>query len=287
VDYSRVKGLLTLGTVVQRSIDFVQQKKGRPKFEVEHCIAHLLGMRRLDLYLQFDRPLEETEVQKIRQAVVRLSKNEPLAYIQGVSHFYGHSFEVSPDVLIPRPETEILVTTVREYIEHSGASTGTIIDVCCGCGCIGLSLKALFPHWNVLFSDISSAAVDITLRNASKMQLNIEVYQGDLLEALQGTKADIIVSNPPYLSIEEYKQLDRSVKDFEPGLALVGGDSGLEIYTRLSKAIPSVLRTGGLYAVEIGMHQGARVSRLMSFCQEVRIIQDFAGRDRVVAGVFS
>ena len=287
MDNSRVEGLLTLGIVLRRSIDFVQQKKGRPKFEVEHCIAHILGLRRLDLYLQFDRPLEETEIQKIRHAVMRLSRSEPLAYIQGLAHFYGHTFEVSSDVLIPRPETELLVETARQFIEQSSLETGTLIDVCCGCGCVGLSLKTLFPKWNVILSDLSQPAVSIALRNAAKMQVDVEVFHGDLFEPMLGVKADIVVANPPYLTAEEYEQLDRSVKDFEPVLALLGGPSGLEVYQRLSKRVPSILRSGGLYAVEIGAAQGQQVSQLLTFCRNVRIIQDFAGHDRVVAGSIS
>ncbi len=287
MDNSRVEELLTLGIVLRRSIDFVQQKKGRPKFEVEHCIAHILGLRRLDLYLQFDRPLEETEIQKIRHAVIRLSRSEPLAHIQGAAHFYGHTFEVSSDVLIPRPETELLVQTARQFIEQSSLETGTLIDVCCGCGCVGLSLKMLFPKWNVILSDLSQSAVSIALRNAAKMQVDVTVFHGDLLEPMLGMKADIVVANPPYLTAEEYEHLDRSVKDFEPLLALLGGPSGLEVYQRLSKQVPSILRSGGLYAVEIGAAQGQQVSQLLTFCRDVRIIQDFAGHDRVVAGSIS
>jgi release factor glutamine methyltransferase len=276
---------LTLGDVIRRSIRFVQSRQGRPKIEVEHCIAHILGMRRLDLYLQFDRPLEVAEIQKIRQAVVRLSQSEPLAYVQEVAHFYGNSFEVSSDVLIPRPETEILVETAANYIRQSAAASGTIIDVCSGCGCIGLSLKVLFPKWHVVMCDISQDAVQIARRNAARCKVDVEVLQGDLLTPMVGRKADVIVANPPYLSAVEYETLDHSVKNFEPKLALVGGQSGLEIYQRLSKGIPTILRSGGLYAVEIGSAQGEQVSKLLNFCSQVQCIRDFAGLDRVVAGI--
>ena len=142
-------------------------------------MASVLGLRRLDLYLAFDRPLEEGEVASIRKGISRLAAGEPLAYIAETAPFYEREFIVTPDVLIPRPETEVLITVVREFLA-SQATPGTIVDVGTGSGCIGLTLKELFPAWHVVLTDISEKALTVARRNAQHLGLDVEILQGDL-----------------------------------------------------------------------------------------------------------
>ena len=272
----------TAAHIVRLSVDYVQKKRGRPRREVEEWIAHVLGLQRLDLYLQFDRPVEESELSAIRPGVSRLGAGEPLAYIIGKAPFYGLTFDVSPDVLIPRPETETLITVVQSFLA-SKTTPGTIVDLCTGCGCIGLTLKSLFPKWHVVLSDISEKALIIAKKNAAFLNLDVEILQGNLLGPFSGRKADVIVANPPYLSSSEWQSLDPSVAAFEPRIALEAGDSGTEIYQNLFASLPDHLSSKGLCAVEIGASQGSAVlSMAQQFCSPF-LVQDLAGRDRVVA----
>ena len=272
----------TVGEIVRLSVAYVQKKQGRPRREVEEWIAYVLGLQRLDLYLMFDRPVEEDELVKIRSGISRLGGGEPYAYIVGSAPFYGLEFEVTPDVLIPRPETETLITVTKAFL-GSQKTPGTIVDIGTGCGCIGLTLKTLFPEWRVVLSDISEKACAIARRNAQRLGLDVEVLQGTLLEPFSGRKAECIVSNPPYLSSSEWMSLDRSVQSHEPRLALEAGPLGTEVYQSLFTAVSAYLVSRAFCAVEIGASQGEAVLSLaQSFCTPF-LVQDLAGRDRVVA----
>jgi release factor glutamine methyltransferase len=271
----------TLGEILRLSVDHVLKKGGRPRREVEEWIAHTLGLKRLDLYLMFDRPLEEVELASIRQGIARLAAGEPLAYILGIAPFYGRDFIVTPDVLIPRPETEVLVSVAKDYLASQPAP-GTLVDVCTGSGCIGLTLKALFPSWHVVLSDISEKALAVAKRNAQRFGLDVEFLQGDLLRPFSGRVAQCVVCNPPYLSSAEWKDLDQSVAAFEPRVALEAGPSGIERYKQLFSELGTALASKGLLAVEIGATQGHAVLSLEQPLGTSSLVQDLAGHDRVV-----
>jgi release factor glutamine methyltransferase len=195
---------------------------------------------------------------------------------------YGLEFEVSPDVLIPRPETETLITVAKAYLA-SHKEVGTIIDVCTGSGCIGLTLKTLFPEWHVVLTDISEKALSIARKNAQRLNLDVEILQGDLLEPLSGRKVECIVANPPYLSTSEWMGLEPSVKGYEPALALQAGAVGTELYQRLFTMLPDYCASRSFCAVEIGVAQGPAVLGLAKPFEAPFLTQDLAGRDRVVA----
>lgn len=274
----------TVGEILRLSIQPVCKRTGRPRHEVEEWLAHILGLQRLDLYLQFDRPLEEEEMARMRPGIGRLASGEPLAYILGKTYFYGLEFEVSPSVLIPRPETESLVSIAKEYL--STKPSGTLVDVCSGSGCIGLTLKTLFPSWHVVLIDISKEALEVAQRNARRLHVDVEFLQGDLLEPFAGREADCIVSNPPYLSSSEWNVVDPSVATFEPRIALEAGPEGIEFYRRLFAQLDGALCPSGLCAVEIGASQGPSVLSLASSVGSPKVVTDLAGRDRVVEFCF-
>ena len=157
------------------------------------------------------------------------------------------------------------------------------MDVCTGSGCIGLTLKALFPAWHVILSDISEKALAVARRNALQLHLDVEFIHGDLLNPFSGRTAQCIVSNPPYLSSAEWTSADRSVAAFEPKVALEAGPTGIEVYERLFADLKKILAPGGLCAVEIGASQGPAVLSLARSLGTPFLVQDLAGRDRVVA----
>ncbi len=254
----------TIGEVIKLSGDFLKSRR-----DAEEIIAHVLQMKRLDLYLQFDKPVIEKELVCIREMLKRCAKHEPLEYVIGEVEFYGCKIRVDRRVLIPRPETEILVYKIAKI-----AKKGILWDVCTGSGCIGIALKKANPDLQVTLSDISPEALSVTAENAKLNGVDVRILQGDLLEPFKGQKCDFLVCNPPYITEEEYEQLDPSVKNFEPKLALVGG---LKFYERLKKVLPAHFNLGGCAFFEISAHQAAHLQSLFPMGH---IDPDWAGHPR-------
>jgi release factor glutamine methyltransferase len=246
----------------------------------EDLLAHVLKCKRIDLYLQYDRPLVENELALMREFVKRAGVQEPIDYLIGEVDFFGCKISVDKRVLIPRPETEILVDLIVKKIEFPEGKV--LWDICTGSGCIGISLKKRLPELEVSLSDLSSEALFLASQNRQKNQVEVEICQGDLLEPFVGRKADFIVCNPPYIQLSEYFLLDASVKDFEPRGALVGGERGTEFYERLERELPPLLNHGASVFFEIGSGQGATLKKIFSSSiwtsQQVHL--DWSGKER-------
>lgn len=272
-----------LGDVLKIATQFLQQKKiERPRRLVEDLLAFVLKRSRLDLYLQYDLPLEKEELEHFRALLKRLSLREPIEYILGEVGFYNCTFLVNRSVLIPRLETELLLDHICKHIEAKQLDPKNAWDVCTGSGCLGIGLKKKFPHIDVTLSDVCPAALDLALVNAKQNQVKVEVLLGNLLEPFQGKKADVIICNPPYVSLSEYEELDFSVKGFEPKHALVAEEDGLFFYRTLSRQLPFFLQRGGKVYLEIGATQGSKVKDFFtnSHWTKISIEKDLAGHDR-------
>lgn len=271
----------TISDILKLAAQHLQEKGvDRPRRDAEDLLAKVLSCQRLDLYLQFDRPLEEKELETLRNLVKRRARKEPIEYIFEEVHFFDSAISVSPHVLIPRPETEILVSKIAEKID----STKPLVvwDVCCGSGAIGIALKKKFPRLNVFLSDLSKEALQVAQNNAKKNGVQVTFFHGDLLDPFENQKADIIICNPPYISEKEYGILDPSVRDYEPRMALVGGEDGLKFYRRLGEALPAYLSSGGTVYLEIGSTQGQAVDELFLHAswKKKTLEKDWAGKDR-------
>ncbi|MBS0625870.1 MAG: peptide chain release factor N(5)-glutamine methyltransferase [Verrucomicrobia bacterium] len=269
----------TLGETLKLSASYLQERKiGEPRRQAEDLLAHVLSLKRIDLYMQYDRPLEEKELGILRELLKKRGKGEPHEYIVGETLFYGCKIRVDRSVLIPRPETEILVDLIGKKI--SGKKV--LWDLCTGSGCIGISLKKAFPELKVVLSDISPEALAVAKENARINEVDVECREGDLLAPFAGEKADYVVCNPPYISSKEYLTLDRSVADFEPKLALVGGERGDEFYGRLARELPAYLNAGASAFFELGTGQGEVVKNLFSdpLWTQRELKKDWAGHDR-------
>jgi release factor glutamine methyltransferase len=238
----------------------------------EELIAAALQMKRIDLYLQFDRPLQEEELQKIRPLLKRALQGELVDYILGETEFYGVQLRLTPDVLIPRPETELLVDravkTLPQGIE--------VWDLCCGSGAIGIALKKARPDLSVVLSDLSEKACQLAKSNAERNGVEVESLQGDLLDPFQGRKTGALLCNPPYVALSDYRP------SAEPELALVGGEDGLLYYRRLKELLPHFLHPGARVLFEIGFDQGERLLTLYDAPIWVKkgVDKDWAGHDR-------
>jgi release factor glutamine methyltransferase len=219
-----------------------------PRLDAELLLAHSLGVRRLDLYLQFDRPLSEAELAPYRSLVARRARGEPVAYLVGHKEFMALDFEVTPDVLVPNPDTEVLVQRAVEIArEKDGALR--VADVGTGSGCIAIAIAHYAPAVEVWAGDVSSAALAVAKRNVATHGLAERVHLacGDLIEPLQGT-FDIICANLPYIAAET--RLPAEVIA-QPRTALVGGEHGAELIARLLEAAPARLSAGGRLLAEV------------------------------------
>ncbi|MDF2577536.1 MAG: ywkE [Chlamydiales bacterium] len=275
----------TVQEILNLSTKYLEEK-GIPlaRRQAEELLSHHLGLNRLDLYLKFDYPLQEVELTAIRESLRRRSNREPVQYIQGQVEFYDTLIEVNPNVLIPRQETEILVSLIVARLKkESDLSHRKLWDLCCGSGCIAISLKKAFPELQVIASDVSLEAITVSKRNAYNNRVDVEFIEGDFLQPLKGNVVDYLVCNPPYIAQEEYHSLEPEVRNYEPKLALIGGDTGLEFYQKMSVNLHNHIVSGGNVWLEIGANQGVAISKMFKetgFWKTVDLIQDWAGLDR-------
>lgn len=262
-----------IAEVLKLSSEFLAERKiERPRRLAEDLLSHVLKLKRMDLYLQFDKPVVEAELSIVRDFLRRCGKGEPFEYVAGEVEFFGCKIKVDRSVLIPRPETEILVEMISKKVRG-----GSLWDLCTGSGCIGIGLKKARPELSVTLSDLSGDALSLAAQNAKLNGVDVEILQGDLLTPFQGRKVDCVVCNPPYISQGEYAHLDPSVRNFEPKLALVGGDRGTELYERLARELPAYLNPGAQVFLEIGAGQGEAIKKLFPTGE---LHRDWAGHDR-------
>ena len=273
----------TLGDVLTLTADFLKDKQlPRARRTAEEMVAHSLKIKRLDLYMQFDRPVLESELEILRPMLKRAAKGEPVEYITGEVSFYHCAIKVTPHVLIPRPETEILVDQACRLLKAEQKPGLHAWDVCTGSGCIGIAVKKACPDLTMALSDRSAEALQVAQENAEKNGVEVELRCGDLLEPFCGSKADVVFCNPPYVSDKEFIELGRSVKDFEPKEALCGGADGGDFYRRLSAELPALLNPGAKVFLEIGNQQGELLKALFSGKEwkTARLEKDWSGHDR-------
>ena len=240
-----------------------------PRLDAELLLATALGVERVTLLAESERVLTPIEERRFEGYVCRREAHEPIAYIRRRRAFRTLELEVTPDVLIPRPETETLVDVALEALAAAPAEHGEplALDVGTGSGCIALALAAEDPFVRVTAVDVSAAAVELARHNAARLGLGgrLRVLRSDLFAALPpGERFDLIVSNPPYVPAAEYAQLEPNVRDYEPRLALHGGADGLDVYRRLAPEALGRLRAGGTLAVEVGAGQAAAVQALFA-----------------------
>ncbi|HTN75572.1 MAG TPA: peptide chain release factor N(5)-glutamine methyltransferase [Pirellulaceae bacterium] len=260
----------TVGRLLTWTADFLKKHQSEsPRLDAEVLLAEARGCQRIQLYTAFDEVVDEATRAKFRELVQRRSKGTPVAYLVGRKEFYSLSFRVTSDVLIPRPETEHAVIAVLDFLKSRGAKNEPveIVDVGTGSGAIAVSIAKHAPHAQVLAVDISPAALEVAKSNAATHQVADRVVfrQSDLLAAIEPDRMfDVIVSNPPYVIAAEWADLEPSVRDYEPKLALVGGETGLEITARLVNEAGAHLRPGGCLILEIHSGLEAGVHQLLA-----------------------
>jgi release factor glutamine methyltransferase len=282
------------------------QKEGlaTPRLDAEVLLADTLGRNRVGLYTHFDQPLQEDELARFKERIKRRLAREPVAYILGKREFWSLDFKVTPDVLIPRPDTETLVAEAlkaagefaKKNPSDSPSSNGgpgdldrgiQILEIGTGSGAIGIILAKELPSAAIVATDCSAKALRVAEENAERhgVRERIVFLEGDLFGPLkEGDRFDLVVTNPPYISQPQLPLLDREVRDFEPLMALDGGPTGLEFFQRTLAQVGLHLRAGGWFLAEIGAGQDQEVRRLAEkkpSLEELAFIPDLAGIQRV------
>jgi len=275
------------------------------RLETELLLGHALSLPRIELYLNYDRQMSEGELARYKTLLKRRLEREPVQYVTGSAAFMLAEFEVSPAVLIPRPETEALTEVAMELLEDAGfertqrgsevagarAREALVADVGTGSGVIAITIAQAFPEARVFATDASAAALEVAARNAERAGVleRLELMEGEFLEPLRAEHLDgrlsALVSNPPYVRSGEIESLPPEIRDFEPHRALDGGPDGLDCLRVMTQDGPALLAVGGAIALEVGDGQASEVAGLLrEGLGESEIRRDYAGRERIVLG---
>ena len=263
-----------------------------PRFDVEHLLAHTLGTNRLQLYLDFDRPVTSDELSRFKKLLLERAQRKPVQYILGRTSFRELDLITDARVLIPRPETEELVGAVVEQVGKWGRRDLRALEVGTGCGAIALSLIHEGPFASVVATDISADALDVARENAlaHRIQARVQFRQGESLgPALEGERFHVLVSNPPYVADEDFLDLDPEVRLWEPRTALVAAGRGRAVLDDLVAGASTVLEAGGLLALEVGLGQARHVAgriREADGFDPATVIRDLSGVERLVLATY-
>ena len=282
---------MTVLEVISRSAEFLA-KKGvdSPRLQVELLLAHLLKLPRMQLYLNFERALTDTELTQLRALVVRRGQREPLQHIVGSTSFCGHEIAVSQHVLVPRPETEQLAELGWQFIHQLNTQHSTLntaLDFGTGSGCLAIALAAKCPTARITALDVSPDALTLAQQNATANQVaeRIQFRQGDGFAALTDkVQFHLIVSNPPYIASAEIATLDPEVRDYDPRLALDGGADGLDFYRRLAAEAATYLQPAGKLMLEFGDGQADALSQIFTAQKWIveAVKDDYSHRARIL-----
>ncbi|EKD52502.1 MAG: Methyltransferase, HemK family [uncultured bacterium] len=314
----------TILRIIQWTIDYFKQKGfDTPRLDAEVIIAHALGLKKIDLYLQFERLLQEDELAHVKTLIKRRINHEPVAYLTGKKEFWSREFVIDENVFIPRPDTEIVVEQVLEQVKKRGWQDNKLLgfEACLGSGCLAITLCCELPQLTMQAIEISPKAIEIAKKNAEKFGVveRLNIVKGDVFrlktkdqrptsgsqghgvdgsqDQCQETSAsaalrsfcppfDFLIANPPYIALSEKDQLPQSVRGHEPHLALFADNEGLAFYPKIAEFAKNYLRDDGFVAVEIGEQQGRAVKDIFESADlhHVMVKKDYAGKERVVIG---
>lgn len=268
-----------------------------PKIDAQELYCYLTGLDKVSLFLKAEEEVDPEIEEKYMELIRRRAERIPLQHITGVQEFMGYTFKVNPHVLIPRQDTETLVTEAAKTIQSTpreklsffeklkGRKEWDVLDLCCGSGAVGISLAKICSNVKVTATDISAEAVATAEANAEDLRVKVRFLTGDMFEPVKGRKFDMIVSNPPYIRTNMISILQEEVKDHEPLNALDGGRDGLDFYRTIVEKAADFLKPEGFLLVEIGHDQGEDLRKMLKDSGKYSpavVIKDLPGRDRVV-----
>jgi release factor glutamine methyltransferase len=268
-----IKNLLKQGnTLLRNHVD-------APYLDTRLILGHILNASHTQLLMRIDEPVDTETIERFQHALNRRLDGECTAYILGYKEFWGLSFMTTPAVLVPRPDTETLVSAALGFIRQGRGTS--VLELCTGTGAVGISLKHECPFLTVTAGDISQDALDVACKNARNLQTDVSFVHSDLFERIEGC-FDMVIANPPYIPTRELATLPREVQN-EPRLALDGGEDGLALIRRIIAGATDRLRPRGLLLLETDPNQTSAVRDLLTQFQEVQTFRDLAGAERVIA----
>jgi release factor glutamine methyltransferase len=277
----------TVIDVINRGTDYLKKHNiSSPRLNIELLLCNLLNIDRISIYTNFDKPLKEEELAILREGLLRLKNSEPIDYVTGRRIFMDLELEVNPSVLIPRPETEMLITKARKIIPKEKKIE--ILDIGTGSGCIALQLAKEYPEAKVYAIDVMQESLNTAKNNAKKNNIeNVGFKKTDILNEVIDYKFDYIFSNPPYIPTQEYLSLEKNVLEYEPETALNGGVDGLKFYKRFADIFKTILKKDGAFFLEIGAGQKESISQIFSEKRfKLQFEKDFSDIYRICIGNF-
>lgn len=277
----------TIGSVLAWARDDLKPRGSTsPRLDAELMLAQILECDRIKLITDSGRALQDHELAAYRQLHKRRRRGEPVAYLRGFREFFGRSFRVDTRVLVPRPETEILVEVALKRSRRVSLCA-RILDVCTGSGCVAITLAKERPTTHVTGSDISPEALEVARDNTHRLGGRVNFVRSDLFDAFpaQGGRFDLVTANPPYIDDEDMTKLPVDIRDFEPAVALRAGPDGLRLIRRLIAECPAVLAPAGVLAMEIGAGQGEQVRTLFEAggFTDIETTVDYQGHERIIS----
>ncbi len=255
------------------------------RLNMQLILCSVLNLQKIELYTQFDKPLNTEELALVRDLMTQRAKGKPLQYVLNSAQFFDYQLELNDSVLIPRPETEELIYRVFKENLNTEAEIN-ILDIGTGSGCIAIALAKYFTKANIFAIDIDGKAIQTAKKNAANNNIsNIQFHTLDILNSIPKTKFDIIVSNPPYISQNEYLELEQTVREFEPKVALTDGGDGLAFYSRFAEIFNSMLNNNGKFYLEFGYGQKEQIINIFDVTKfQIDVSKDSAGIDRIISG---
>lgn len=278
--------------VLNRASLFLEKNKCEPRI-AEMLLMHHLDMSRAHFYAQMQELIPPVIIDAFQSDIkAHVKTGIPVQHLLGYEYFYGRKFHVNKHVLIPRPETEELIHHVLKVVKQIDTTPIHIVDVGTGSGVIAVTLALEIPNATILATDISKQAIAVAKENAKRLKANVQFFQGDFLQPIiaENKQVNIVISNPPYIAKAKEALLSRTVKDFDPALALFADDDGLAAYKKITDEAQYVLTNNGVLAFEIGHQQGPAVKKIITGCfpsSESLIIQDINKKDRIVLAKLS
>jgi release factor glutamine methyltransferase len=277
----------TLIDIVDWGKEYFEKKNiDSPRLTIELMLCNLLNIERIQIYTQYDRPLLKSELNTLREIILRRAKHEPLQYILGSTDFYGFKFKVNNSVIIPRPETELLVElAIKSTFDKDNIS---ILDIGTGSGCIAISIASNYYNSNITAIDISEEALKLAAVNAIENNIErIKFKNCDILtETITEGPFDLIVSNPPYIPLTEYQQLDPELLNYEPDISLTDKADGLTFYRHFAKIFRNILKPDGKFFLEFGYGQKDSIQEIFKKENwETRCYNDAGGIPRVITNL--
>ena len=278
--------ILTVLEVIKLSTAYLEEKGiESARLNAELLLASILNCKRIDLYLLFDRPLDENEIIEYREFISRRSKHEPLQYILGEVEFYGLKFKVNKNVLIPRPETEFLIEKAISLVNENKLKS--ILDIGTGAGNIPITLSKNLNGIEITSIDVSEEAYKVAEENAiyNEVKNKINLLNADINDYTSDSKFDMIISNPPYVSKENYNNLSKDIH-YEPAVSITDFSDGYEFYRIVTKKSDSLLNNGGFLLCEMAQGQSEHIQKMFTEANfnEITVIKDYQNIDRVIVG---